>query len=174
MRDEETGLETVEFARRVLDTMLGYLGFVVQVEIDESRGSKGLQIFTEEAEALIGRNGARLDDLEYLVNRVVRASHPQAGRVRIDVQHFRSMREDDFVRHIQELADGVRRTGRPVRLRPMNSYYRRLIHNAFKEDPGIESWSPPDQARIKRITLMRRRRRGGGPEPLRSQAGPES
>jgi predicted RNA-binding protein Jag len=39
----------------------------------------------------------------------------------------------------------------------MNSYDRRLVHNAFKEDAQIMTISPPDDARIKRITLARRR-----------------
>ena len=41
-------------------------------------------------------------------------------------------------------------------LEPMNSYQRRIIHNAFKGDPDIETWSPADDARIKRITLRRK------------------
>ena len=38
----------------------------------------------------------------------------------------------------------------------MNAYERRIVHNAFKDDPDITTWSPPDDARIKRITLRRR------------------
>ena len=38
----------------------------------------------------------------------------------------------------------------------MNAYERRIVHNAFKDDPEIITWSPPDDARIKRITLRRR------------------
>jgi predicted RNA-binding protein Jag len=38
----------------------------------------------------------------------------------------------------------------------MNSYQRRVIHNAFKDDPDVMTWSPQDDARIKRITLKRR------------------
>jgi spoIIIJ-associated protein len=38
----------------------------------------------------------------------------------------------------------------------MNAYERRIVHNAFKDDPEITTWSPPDDARIKRITLRRR------------------
>jgi predicted RNA-binding protein Jag len=38
----------------------------------------------------------------------------------------------------------------------MNSYERRLIHNAFKDDPEVATWSPSDSARIKQITLLKR------------------
>jgi predicted RNA-binding protein Jag len=39
----------------------------------------------------------------------------------------------------------------------MNSYDRRIVHSAFKDDPQIVTSSPPDEARLKRITLSRRR-----------------
>jgi len=38
----------------------------------------------------------------------------------------------------------------------MNSYERRLVHNAFKDDPEVATWSPSDSARIKQITLLKR------------------
>ena len=50
----------------------------------------------------------------------------------------------------------MRATGRPLTLDPMNSYERRLVHTAFKDDPEIATSSPADDARIKRITLARR------------------
>jgi predicted RNA-binding protein Jag len=44
----------------------------------------------------------------------------------------------------------------------MNAYERRIVHNAFKDDPEIATWSPPDDARLKRITL--RKRQPGQPQ----------
>ena len=56
----------------------------------------------------------------------------------------------------REFADRVRITGRSLQLEPMNSYERRLVHNAFKDDPDVATWSPSDSARIKQITLLKR------------------
>jgi spoIIIJ-associated protein len=38
----------------------------------------------------------------------------------------------------------------------MNSYYRRLVHNLFVNDPHIVSESSRGEERFKRITLKRR------------------
>ena len=57
---------------------------------------------------------------------------------------------------LKQLAEVVRSTGRQYQLEPMNSYQRRIIHTTFKGDPDIETWSPADDARIKRITLRRK------------------
>jgi len=46
----------------LLDTMLGYLGFVVQIEETTNEGGNPtLQIYTEESRRLIGRNGETLE-----------------------------------------------------------------------------------------------------------------
>ena len=56
----------------------------------------------------------------------------------------------------EQIGEIVRQTGRPYHLEPMNAYERRIVHNAFKDDPEIATWSPDDSARIKQITLLKR------------------
>lgn len=143
--------------KELLDTMLGYLGFVVQIEETTNEGgSLVLQIYTEESRRLIGRDGATLDAIQFLLNRLLQAKDKDASKVVVDCEHYRSMREDRIVQRVRELADRVRITGRSLQLEPMNSYERRLIHNAFKDDPDVATWSPSDSARIKQITLVKR------------------
>lgn len=146
-------MEPLEQAGEIVDTMLGYLGFVVHVETEMAQEGPTVQIFTEESDLLVGRNGERLDDIQYLVNRILSTKDERAPRVRVDVAHYRAMREDELVQRVRELAEKVKATGKPVRLQPMNSYNRRIVHNAFIDDPDIESWSPEDKSRVKRITI---------------------
>lgn len=143
--------------KEMLDTMLGYLGFVF--EIEEQQGETGnlvLQIYTEESRRLIGRDGDTLEAIQYLLNRALQAKDKDAPKVTVDVEHYRSMREDRLVQQVRQFAERVRVSGRSFQLEPMNSYDRRIVHNAFKDDPEIGTWSPSDSARIKQITLIKR------------------
>ena len=142
--------------RETLETMLGHLGFICQIEESEHEHGVHRQVYSQEKDRLIGRNGALLDDIQLLLNRTLQARDKNAPRVQVDIEHFRSMKEDSLVHRVKHVADIVRQSGRPYQLEPMNAYERRIVHNAFKEDPEIMSWSPPDDARIKRITLRRR------------------
>jgi spoIIIJ-associated protein len=143
--------------KELLDTMLGYLGFVVQIEETTSEGGNlKLQIYTEESRRLIGRDGETLDAIQFLLNRLLQAKDKDAEKVIVDCEHYRSMREDRIVQRVRELADRVRITVRSLQLEQMNSYERRLVHNAFKDDPDVATWSPSDSARIKQITLVKR------------------
>ncbi len=142
----------------LLDTILGHLDYAFDIQEAPLEGEiVTLQVYTGEAERLIGRDGEALEDLQFLVNRLLQAKNRQAPWVIVDVEHYRAMRQDGFLHKVQALAEQVRITGHAVQLEPMNSYDRRLVHNAFKDDPQIMTISPPDDARIKRITLARRR-----------------
>lgn len=143
-------------AHKILDTMLGYLGFTVQIEEDDGPEGPTLQILTEDADALIGRRGETLEDMQYLVNRILQRHIKNAPRIRVDIEYYRSMREDKLLERVQHLADRVRATGQPVILHPLNSYYRRIVHNAFANDPDVMTVSHEGHARFKRMTLKKR------------------
>src|SRR4029077_11100046 len=152
--------KTMMTPKDLLDTLLGYLGFVVQIEETSNEGgNRTLQIYTEESGRLIGRNGETLEAIQFLLNRLLQAREKDAEKVIVDCEHYRSMREDRIVQRVRELAKRVRITGRSLQLEPMNSYERRLVHNAFKDDPEVATWSPSDSARIKQITLLKRQRK---------------
>lgn len=155
MSEETVALDPKE----TLDSMLGLLGFFCEIkEFPHEDGSLTLQIYTAEKDRLIGRHGETLDELQLLLNRLLLAKNREARKVQVDVEHWREMKEDQLVQKVRQLADVVRRTGRPFQLEPMNAYERRIVHHAFQDDPEIATWSPPDDARLKRITLRRKQK----------------
>lgn len=146
-------MTTVESATKILDTMLGHLGFTATIEPHETHDGPCLQIHSGDSETLIGKDGDRLDDLQYLVNRILRRHLPKAERIKVDCEHFRSIQEDHLKDEIQSIADRVKATGKPFEMRPLNAYYRRLVHNILADDPKIVSHSPQGDDRLKRITI---------------------
>ena len=109
-----------------------------------------------DADLLTGPNDETLEDIQYLLNRLIQAGDPQAPRVTVDIEHRRAMRNDRLVEKMRAIADLVKERGKPLQTEPLNAYDRWLVHQAFKDDPTIQSWSPEDHARMKRITLRLR------------------
>ena len=142
--------------RETLDAMLGLLGFACEIKEFQHEHGLTLMVYTAEKDRLIGRNGVLLEDIQVLLNRVLAAKDKDSPKVQVDIEHWREMRDDALAQRVRQLAEGVRQTGRPYHLEPMNAYERRIVHTAFKDDPEVTTWSPPDDARIKRITLRRR------------------
>jgi spoIIIJ-associated protein len=146
-------MTTVETATKILDTMLGHLGLAATIEVQETDDGPCLQIRSTDSQTIIGRDGDRLDDLQYLVNRILRRQFPKAERIKVDCEHFRTIREDQMAREIRDVAARVKETGNSHTLRPLNAYYRRLVHNLLVDDPDIETHSPEGDQRLKRITI---------------------
>ena len=105
--------------------------------VEAEGGNPTLQIYTEEADRLIGREGETLEAIQFLLNRVMQSKDHGRAEVGGRLRDYRSMREDKIVHRVRELAERVRTSGRPLQLEPMNSYERRIVHKAFKDDPDI-------------------------------------
>jgi spoIIIJ-associated protein len=142
--------------REILDTILGHLGFFVEIEELELEGHLILQIRTHDPASLIGRREERLESLQFLVNRILLARNQDAPRVIVDVEHHRDMRDDAFLHRIQQLAEAVRTHGRSIETEPLNSYDRRLVHNTYRDDPDLLTESQQLEAKLKRITIKRK------------------
>ena len=142
--------------KEVLETILGKLGFFVEIEEELREGHLILQIRTNEPQRLIGRRDETLESLQFLVNRILLSQNNEAPRVIVDVEHHRSMRDAAFLQRIQQLADAVKIHGRPVETEPLNSYDRRLVHNAYRDDAELMTESQKVEDKIKRITIRRR------------------
>src|SRR5947207_3935481 len=108
--------------KETLDTMLGLLGFVCEIKEFEHEHGLTLQVYTGpgERDRLIGRNGQTLDDIQLLLNRVLQSKHKDVSKVQVDIEHWREMKDDQLVHKVRQLAEIVRKTGRPFQLEPMN------------------------------------------------------
>ena len=92
-------------------------------------------------ELLIGRDGQTLEAIQELTRMVVSRKLDQRVRVIVDVDDFRKQRETRLEERARELAEQVRTSGREEELEPMNSYERKLVHDAAAEIDGVETLS---------------------------------
>ncbi len=146
-------MEAVEQAHEILGTMLDKLGFDATIEEETTEEGPSLQISSEDSSLLIGKHGDRLDDLQYLTNRILQKRDPDAPRVRVDCDLYRADQEERLAEQARGLAEKAKESGNPMRMRPLNAYHRRIVHNALVDDPDIETVSPRGSDRLKRIEI---------------------
>ncbi len=159
-------ITVMETPRHILEMILGTLGFVFEVQEEQGRDGLVLQVRTRDPGRLIGREGHTLEDLQFLVNRLSHSGEEVTQRVVIDVEGYRANQRRELITRLGRIAHRVRQTGEPVRLEPMNSFDRRIVHNAFQADPDVEAVSPPGMARLKRMTVQLRARSGPASEGI--------
>jgi len=138
-----------------LQKILELLGFTVTVEEQALEDGLLLDVKTEESGRLIGRQGQTLSDLQYITNRLLFQQDPSVPKVMVDVAGYRAQAREALVRKAKDAAEKVRRWGDVVELEPLSAFDRRIIHQALKDDPGIETHSVEVEGTEKKAILLR-------------------
>ena len=141
--------------KETLEQLLNLLGFEATVEEQHLEDGLTLDVKTEDSGRLIGRQGQTLADLQYLLNRLVFQQDTSAPKVSVDVGGYRAEIREALVKKAKEGAEKVRRWGDVVELEPMNAFDRRLVHNALRDDPGVETHSVEVEGTSMKAILLR-------------------
>jgi spoIIIJ-associated protein len=143
--------------KSTLEKLLTLLGFDATVEEGNAPDGILLDVMTEDSGRLIGRQGQTLSDLQYITNRLLFQQDPSVPKVLVDVSGYRAQAREALVKKAREAAEKVRRWGDVVELEPLNAFDRRIVHQALKDDPNIETHSVEVQGTEKKVILLRPR-----------------
>ena len=140
--------------KAIVEKILGTLGFAVTVTEHKLGDDLMLDVKTEESGRLIGRQGQTLTDLQYLVNRILFQQDQSCPKVMLDVGGYRGQARDALIQKAKDAAEKVRRWGDAVELEPLNAFDRRIVHQALKDDPDIETQSVDVEGTEKKVLLL--------------------
>ena len=119
-------------AKSFIEDVVKEMGLKVTVKVSCNADSIYVDIDGEDSGSIIGKRGSTLDAIQYLTSLVVNKDKNNYTRVVIDAEGYRQKREKTLEKLANRLADKVSRTGRSVRLEPMNPYERKVIHTALQ------------------------------------------
>ena len=171
--------EQKQTSAEVLGRMLTCLGLNAQISDASDQREIVLSVKTGDAGRLIGRKGVYLENLELLLNRLVRHKGDPFPRITVDVDGYQRQkrgRADHFSADQERLrqqaldaAKEVKRWGEPKTLGPMSARQRRIVHLALRDDATVETESGPDEGGgMKRVVV-----RAAQQTRSAAQAGPE-
>lgn len=100
-----------------------------------------IDITGENLGLLIGRRGQTLDALQYLTSMAANREGGEWVRIIVDIEGYRSRREETLRGLARRLASKADATGRRVALDPMNALERRIVHSELQEFDGVETHS---------------------------------
>src|ERR1700742_1880295 len=141
--------------KATLEKMLQLLGFDATVEEQPMEEGFLLDVKTEDSGRLIGRQGQTLSDLQYIANRLLFQQDPSCPKIMVDVSGYRAQAREALVKKAKDAAEKVRRWGDVVEMEPMTAFDRRIIHQALKDDPGVETASVEVEGTEKKAILLR-------------------
>jgi spoIIIJ-associated protein len=141
--------------KATLEQLLHHLGFSPTVEEHHLEEGLLLDVKCDDPGRLIGRQGQTLGELQYILNRLLYHQDSSAPKAMVDIGGYRAQAREALLKKAREAAEKVRRWGDIVELEPMNAFDRRIVHNALKDDPGVETHSVEVEGTTKKAILLR-------------------
>src|SRR5438874_8349850 len=95
----------------------------------------------KDKEMLLEHGGEVLKAFEHLAFRALRLEPAYHEKIHIDCGGYRALRFEELKVTARVAAERVQQTKQPLRLNPMSSRERRIVHLAVKDIPGVRTES---------------------------------
>jgi spoIIIJ-associated protein len=132
--------DAAAFAREFVARIAEAIGASVSVQVTERAGLVTVMCSGADLGLVIGKHGQTIDAIQYLANAVVRASGSEEVIV-VDAAGYRARRAASLEAVAHRSARRAASTGTPVELDPMTAVERKIVHEALKDDPEVQTQS---------------------------------
>ena len=137
--------EVIKHIKDYLIQILKDMGFNVNIEIKNKEEVPKYIIFSDNDALLIGKNGKNLKALSMIVSQHLNTELGRNYKFMLDVNEYKEKREKSLERLAKRIAREVKTTKVEAKLDSMNSYERRIIHNALTNYKGVYTESEGEE-----------------------------
>jgi spoIIIJ-associated protein len=120
----------------------------LQLKYELQRGAPGsaepaltVHFSGADEDLLLSHNADLLQAIEYLLVRCLHLPTQFHGEVYLDCAGYRAARVEELKMTARVAADRVRESHQPLKLNPMSSRERRIVHLALKDTAGVRTAS---------------------------------
>jgi spoIIIJ-associated protein len=149
MSEARTALE------RMFEAILAGMGLSGEVTVTENgEGAIAVVVGGDGSDALIGRDGAVIDALQYLAHQTaLRASAGEPRKVSVDAGGYRERRQRQLERLAEHAANEAIAHREEIELDPMTPHDRRIVHMALADRTEIVTRSEGDEPNRRIVVL---------------------
>lgn len=138
--------ENTEMIKKIISETLQKMTFEdFNLGVREETGPNGentiFNIESSESDLLIGQYGANLRALQHTIRAMARKKTEDRLSFSVDVNSYQSQKMESLLEMARSMASQAISDKRPVVLRPMNAYERRVIHMELAENERVKTES---------------------------------
>lgn len=133
--------EVKEFIKEYLSSVTEKMGVNTKIEISEEEDVFSVRMFSDNNSILIGKDGKTLTSLQNILRQTLSNQIGFNVKINLDASNYKVKKERFFEKDIKNIINDVIKTKDEIKLDPMNSYKRRLVHSVASEYYNIETES---------------------------------
>ena len=123
-----------DYIKDTIKKIVTDMGFDVKIETKIRDGILNITLYSDNNNLLIGRDGKNMNALSTVVKQIIQNELGIYYKFNLDVGEYKLKQQKNLERMAHKLAREVAKTKVEVKLDPMNSYERRIIHNTLNDD----------------------------------------
>jgi len=125
--------DVAEIGKEILKELLLSLNIKANVETKIREGKIKYEIYSQNNSVLIGKKGHILDSIQTYVRQAIYNAIDLYVNITIDVEKYKEKQNYFLEKKVKKIARDVTLSKVDVKLDPMNSYERKLVHEALQE-----------------------------------------
>lgn len=137
--------EVIQEIKDYIIKLLKNMGLTSNIEIKNKQEVPKYIIYSDNDALLIGKNGKNLKALSTIVREYIMNIIGQPFKFVIDVNDYQEKREQSLIHLAKKTAREVATTKVEAKLDSMNSYERRIIHNALASSKKVYTESEGEE-----------------------------
>jgi len=147
---------SIVFAKEYLEDLLSFFGLNTEVYATADEDVIELHVPSTHLNGfLIGQRGETLRSLQFMIATTLKNHDAELNRVNVDIADYKKHRYDRLAEQAREWIEGVRASGEPKHLDPMNAAERRVVHKAVSEYGDVETHSE-GEGRDRHVVLSKK------------------
>ena len=133
--------DIAEVGKDVLKELLSSLDINANIETMIRDGKIKYQLHSKNNSLLIGKNGHILESIQTYVRQAIFTAVDIYVNVSVDVEGYKEKQNYFLEKKVKNIAKDVLKTKVDVKLDPMNSYERKIVHEALQSFKNITTES---------------------------------
>ena len=129
--------DVIDYAKNLLKELIEKMGLSVNIEVKKREENVTFTCFSDNNSILIGKMGRTLDSLSIVIRNAVQNELGAFFNLNIDIAEYKVQQNSKLESLAKRTAREVFNSKIPVKLDPMNSYERRIIHNILNDYKNI-------------------------------------
>lgn len=138
--------DPIQKAKDYLEGIIESMGLDVQIVVNPvSERMVNFEFTGENLALLIGKRGQTLNALQYLAGLVANRFSEYKILLQLDAEGYRNRRKESLEKLATRMADKAIYTKRSVKLEPMPSFERKVIHTILQQNEKIKTASQGEE-----------------------------
>ncbi len=138
---QEVDEATVQLGKETLQKIVNVISEGSTITSEPRAGTVLFNIEGGSAGVLIGKHGQTLKAMQHIVEKVMHKAHGEKVRVQVDVEKYMEKRKANLTSLASKLAEKAKQSGKPAIINRMDSFERKIIHDALRKDKEVKTRS---------------------------------